>query len=317
MLKRALIALVAALGLSVAVVVPAAAAKVTCPSGTSYVAGQCVISVDDPGASHPGATEPVGQGPVTCTYLGVTIPCSGTMGYWNASSRCYVQAIDAPPAADNPVWQGHTDGVIVRCSPPDCVAVPGVAYRGQAWCNDNITVYWAPFVPGVVSPAAVAQSAVSQMGLQAGQIGLAPPVRAGSMGIVGKPVWMWIADPGESTTGPITRSATAGAITVTATAVLSKVVWSMGDGKQVTCEGAKAPGTAWASSFGWSPSPTCGYVYEKSSADQVGLAYTLTSTSYWTVTWSSNDGASGTIPLQFDRSIAESVGEVQVVVIHD
>jgi hypothetical protein len=177
--------------------------------------------------------------------------------------------------------------------------------------------FWAPAAPGQVTPRSVAQQAVASMTFVAGQIGLAPPVRAGSMGIVGEPVWMWIADPGESTTGPITRTATAGAITVTATAVLSKVVWSMGDGKQVTCEGAKAPGTAWASSYGWSPSPTCGYVYEKSSADQKGLAYTLTATSYWTVTWSSNDGASGTIPLQFDRSIAEPVGEVQAVVTHD
>jgi len=54
-------------------------------------------------------------------------------------------------------------------------------------------------------------------------------------------------------------------------------------------------------------------VYGTSSAGQPGLAYTLTATSYWTVTWSGG-GASGTIPLQFSRSIPERVGEIQAIV---
>lgn len=127
------------------------------------------------------------------------------------------------------------------------------------------------------------------------------------------PAWMWIADPGESTTGPITRSATGGGITVTATARLDRVVWSMGDGATVTCTGSAAEGTAYHVSYGTVSSPTCGHTYTTMSDDQPGDAYTVTATSYWTVTWAGG-GASGTIPLTLTRSTQVRIGELQVLI---
>ena len=62
------------------------------------------------------------------------------------------------------------------------------------------------------------------------------PAGAG-VGIVGMPVWMWAKEPDATTVGPVTAAASAGGITVTATASLLKVTWSMGDGTEVVLDG--------------------------------------------------------------------------------
>ena len=141
------------------------------------------------------------------------------------------------------------------------------------------------------------------MGLQAIAIGIVPESAPGRIGIIGLPSWMWAQTPGENTMGPITRSATAGAYSVSATAKVNKVVWNMGNGDSVTCSG---PGTPYADSYGKASSPTCGYTYVRPGA------YTVTATSYWIVTWA-GIGQTGTIPLNFSRSTAITMGEVQVL----
>ena len=57
------------------------------------------------------------------------------------------------------------------------------------------------------------------MNLRPISIGIVPEDRPGSVGLVGMPVWLWAASPGPAQSwGPITRSASAGGVTVTATA---------------------------------------------------------------------------------------------------
>jgi len=248
--------------------------------------------------SNPGA----GTATTTCTYMGDVIPCATAMGTWWASKSCYVRLADPQPPYENAVWEGRTDGAIYVCSPP--VALPGTA-TGAFWAASNPV--------GGPSPRALADQAVEAMNLRAGLIGIVPEPGPGKVGIVGMPAWMWIADPGESTVGPITRSASGGGVTVSATARLDRVVWSMGDGATVTCAGPAAVGTRYEDRFGASPSPSCGHTYTRMSDDQPSDAYTVTATSYWTVSWSGG-GASGTIPLDFSRSTQVTVGEIQVLV---
>lgn len=162
----------------------------------------------------------------------------------------------------------------------------------------------APAPPPPPNPAQIAQVAVTQMNLKAIDIGIVPEARPGSRGIIGMPTWMWVADPGESTTGPITRSASVGDYSVTADATLDRIVWAMGDGTTVTCHGR---GTPYADAFGKQPSPTCGHTYVRKGR------YIVTATSYWTVTWA-GVGESGVIPLQFSSSVPVEMGEVQVIV---
>lgn len=141
------------------------------------------------------------------------------------------------------------------------------------------------------------------MGLHAIEIGIVPEPGTNSVGLVGMPTWMWVADPGPSTTGPISRSVTVRGFTVTATAKVKRIVWKMGDGTSVSC----GRGTPYTDAFGAQESPTCGHVYTKQGR------YTVSATSFWEVEWS-GIGEAGTITIDLSESESITVGEAQVIV---
>ncbi|MFG2753934.1 ATP/GTP-binding protein [Streptomyces xanthophaeus] len=171
-----------------------------------------------------------------------------------------------------------------------------------------ISTEWLAQPPAVaVDPAVLAQQAVDSM-LLAGPAIASP--RAEGRYTVGVPMWLWVGQ-SPTTWGPNTASASAGGITVTATAKVSSVVWSMGDGSSVTCSG---PGTPYAASRGMSPSPDCGHLYRTTSAGQAGGTYKGTATSTWSVDWSvTGGGQSGQLTEVRQSAFTVSVGEVQVV----
>ncbi|MCL2849376.1 MAG: hypothetical protein FWE61_04950 [Micrococcales bacterium] len=152
------------------------------------------------------------------------------------------------------------------------------------------------------------------MSLQAPAIGMTGGTPPSQMQYVGMYAWMWAADPGDSTTGPITREASDGGTTVSATAVLDKTVWAMGDGVSVTCSGANAAGTPFEARYAGLPSPTCGYVYTRTSAKMPHEEFTVTVTAHWTVRWSGG-GQSGVIMVQVDRATQKRVGEIQGILV--
>lgn len=296
---RRLIALAAALLIaSVAVAGPAAADPPVCHGGG--LSGGCDIEVDPPGDA---GTEPVGNavgggGAVQkCTYQGREVSCVTSAGAWNGSGWC--KAADPQPSQDDPVWQGNTDGVIVVCTGVKVVDATGIAEP-----SETAITFWAPTLPGA-GPSAreLADRAVASMGLHAIEIGIVPENVPGSVGIVGMPTWMWAANPGESTVGPITRTAAAGGNAVTATARIERIVWTMGDGATIACAG---PGTPYADSYGKASSPDCGHTYVKQGR------YAVSATSVWTVEWAGM-GETGKIPLDFTDSVTITMGEAQVI----
>ncbi|MFE3998032.1 hypothetical protein ACFX43_04430 [Nocardioides sp. YIM B13467] len=174
---------------------------------------------------------------------------------------------------------------------------------------------WSPTPPPGAEagppPREVAQMAVEQMNLSAIDIGITPRPEPDSVGLVGMPVWMWAKAPDSRTYGPTTASASAGGITVTATARVHEIAWDMGDGTTVECRTA---GTPYEASFGKKASPDCGHVYRLSSAREPGGNYTVTATSAWVITWE-GAGQTGTIRLNgLSRSVEIAVGEAQVLV---
>lgn len=305
MLRRA-----AALGLcllfAAMTAAPALAEPIVCPPGTvpDPNGGQCVITVLVPGTGGGNGgngagdpAEPAAQRTCTFTLLGTSreMPCSSDDGWWSQSQQAYCEAASPQPPLSDSVWGGRTEGQIYECTRP------GAAFGVVA----PVFLIWLAQPPAGAppDPRVLAQQAIATMNLKAVSIGIVPEPAPGRVGLVGMPVWMWDTNPGPTTWGPITKTASAGGYTVTATAKTTKVVWSMGDGEVVVC---RTPGTPYEDSYGRQDSPDCGYTYTRQGVYQVWAR------SYWSVQWSGL-GQSGSIPLQFANSVRITVGEAQVL----
>ncbi len=227
-----------------------------------------------------------------CTYLGDKVDCTSSFGPWSQADHCWLQRMSPQPAPDDPLWAGHTDGAIYWCQPPP---MPGSIGGGHA--------FWAPApgatgAPMLVDPVTLAEQAIDSMNLRAVGAGITPPEGADTYTLLGIPTWMWVGDPTPRTWGPIRRSASAGAVTVSADAKVTKVVWDMGDGTNVSC----GKGTAYDQAYNAGPSPNCGHRYEAPGK------YQVTATSYWEVDWS-GAGQSGTITFTLSRDASVWVRE--------
>ena len=312
MLRRLALRLAALLLLSACSVVTGAQTAsadlpVQCSRGSSYNprTGKCVIAVTPhpPERTNPGARMQSASQPVTSnaeqkcvsSYSGKEVPCREGGSWWSNDRDCYVSLADPQPANSDPQWEGHRTGAIYECYSPALVGT-------------RMYTFWSAISPAgpaaPLDPRVLALQAIATMRLRAVGIGIVPEARAGSIGIVGLPTWMWVANPGQHTWGPITRTASSAGYSVTATAKVQRVVWAMGDGNTVTCT---QRGTPYADSFGKRSSPDCGHTYTRQGT------YTVRATSYWLVTWA-GIGQSGTIPLDFTRTAVITMGEAQVLI---
>ncbi len=279
-----------------------ASSPVSCGPGQVYVPTlrKCIVVVKAPGGGGGGGGgggSPVGGGgggkPEQCVYV-KKVPCKSKNGYWSNAKLCYV----GPPAEkhpkSDPIWEGHTTGAIYGCYNP---FVGGNRYYA----------FWAAGPPAAPipppDPRVLAQQAIAAMNLQAIEIGIVPEPRAGRVGVIGLPTWMWAENPAANTMGPISRTASLRGYSVTATAKVSHVVWKMGDGTTIRCSGA---GTPYQDKFGTRSSPTCGHTYTRQGR------YAVTATSHWVVNWS-GIGESGSIPLSLSRTANITMGEAQVI----
>ena len=258
------------------------------------------VEVAGQAADTTPVSQPAGGKDPICKYDGDKVPCTSDDGVWDGS--CYMQAADPQPPKTAAVWQGNKDGLIVTCTPPCEEAFHPGGPMGVSVCAVSIT-RWIPSLPGAPDPAILAQRAVDQMQLRGIDVGIVPEEGPDRVGILGMPQWMWVNQPGPKTFGPITREASAGGATVTATAKVDKVVWDMGDGTTVTCVGS---GTPYEDRFDTMESPDCGHRYTKQGK------YEVTATSYWTVQWE-GIGQTGTIPLDFATTANIVMGEAQVI----
>ncbi|MEV0893001.1 hypothetical protein [Promicromonospora sp. NPDC050262] len=151
-----------------------------------------------------------------------------------------------------------------------------------------------------------------------GQIGSTPPASiqdGSSVGAVGLPIWLWIANRAENTIGPITRTASDGGLTVSATGTLNRVEWTLTDANGTTigaiaCDGANAAGTPYDGRNSAEPSPTCGFGADLNSTPG---SLTLTGTAYWSVQWQGgNQSGQIDVPPQSNTTQIR-IGELQAI----
>jgi hypothetical protein len=264
------------------------------PKGGGIECGlyDCEVEVDVPGQTGGQAGGSGG---------GSTDGGSGSSDSGDSTDKtvCTYKLADPQPPAGSLDWEGHEpgDGAVYEQT---CGwgGVDGDTIVRMVWLAD-------PPPQETVDPAVLAQRAVDSMTLLGPDI--ASPRAAGKY-TVGVPMWMWV-NQSATTYGPNTASASAGGITVTATAKVSKIVWKMGDGSSVTCNG---PGTPYQASEGMAQSPTCGHVYSKTSAGAKSGRFPVTATSTWTIDWQGG-GQAGQLTEIRQTNVQVAIGELQVV----
>jgi hypothetical protein len=265
--------------------------------------GTCLVEL--PTSPARPEIRPIGAGAAepgfACSRSGQPIACSDpALGQWSSSNGCYLRRADPQPPPSSPLWQGrYPDGAIYDCIDPE-----SGPYSGGAR-------FWLPTgAESGMTPEQAAQALVRRMDLRAADIGIVPEDRPGSVGAVGAPVYMWTtASP--QTFGPQTLIGSAGGITITATARVDRVVWSMGDGATVICRTA---GTPYEDRYGFKASPDCGHRYSRSSIGLPGDAFPIVATSFWVIDWTGPGGSSGRINLDLTSRTQIQVGELQALV---
>ena len=210
------------------------------------------------GSSDPTPT----TDPITCTLIPVNLPQfqqalgigGPEPGYW-AIDEC-----TGPngPIPHPPVW--------IVIAQPGTPATPGGA------------AVTAP------PPVVVAQQAEKQLDLPSITIDMAPP--PASPQLVNVSTWLWLDPTGWK---PYTATAAIDGVAATAIATPEKVVWNMGDGNTITCDG---PGTPYELS---EPNATshCTYTWTASSDAEPGGTYDVSATTVWQVTWTVAGAAGG------------------------
>ncbi|HWV76783.1 MAG TPA: hypothetical protein VN027_05675 [Isoptericola sp.] len=286
--------------------------------GTIGAGGECNGGGgEDTGGGNGGGGGGGGGG--VCMYGSHVVPCVKDGGYYNSERGCYASLVDPQPPKDDKVWQDNEDGYIIVCVPPseECLA----DVDGSTYLCAPFTIWQAdpPALEVGPDPAELAERAYARMQLRMGEIGSTPPsteVDGNSIGLVGMPVWLWVADPAPNTTGPISESETDGGLTVTVDARLDRIVWTLTDDDggvyaTTTCAGSSAPFTEWTGHGDARPSPTCGF---DAAENRRSGNITVTATAYWTAEWAGG-GQNGTIdvpPLAQEATL--TIGEAQVLV---
>lgn len=229
-----------------------------------------------------------------CMWDDEVVPCKSDQGRWYSPHRCYISPVSPLPPFGDPSWNGHTDGTLYYC-------------RISGLDVGTPLIIWLPNETPPPDPEELARRAVAQMQLKPITIGIVPNDDPDSVGLVGMPVWLWAEDPGDQTIGPISRSVSEGGYTVTATAKVERVRWSMGDGGVKTCTG---PGTPYKLKYGITESPTCGYRFEKQGE------FTVAARSDWLVRWS-GIGESGTFRIYLTQNTRVVIGELDVLTVSE
>jgi hypothetical protein len=237
-----------------------------------------------------------------CQHHGASQACTSDLGNWSNSQQCYMTREDPQPPFSDPRWQGHKDGSIWAC----------LLQQGYDQGQHLVTKWiWLPGKPDtvVVDPVTLAYQAIAEMQLAPPLVKSAPGV--GQVGLVNMPVWLWVGKT-ENTWGPIVRSASVPGLSVTATARVKAVNWSLGDGNTIRCEGA---GTPYDKSMGVKDSPDCGHRYKKTSRELPKCVYPVTATALWDITWQSTLGDTGQISMTQQAATELRIAEAVPVLV--
>lgn len=176
----------------------------------------------------------------------------------------------------------------------------------QRQAANGVTAIDAAVIPegGLVDPEALALQALESVSVPEPVIATSPP--AGDL-VVHVPTWLWLSD---GWWDAYTATASAGRVSSTVTVEPTTAVWATGDGATTTCDG---PGVAWERGLAESATD-CSHTYTSPSEGAEGGTFSLSVEVELTVSWSSNSGAGGELPVMTATGAqAVRVGEIQAI----
>lgn len=287
--------------------------------------GQCKTVIEDEGESGDGNTgEPAANlkpGPSACVLDGHKVPCKTDLGVWMPSKGCYIKLDDeqdAPPAGQTALdgaWYVTTCVAVME----ECSGAMSLYRDVERLDEENMLCAfglssggWRNTPPpgiNTLTPGQAARILIDSFQLEGPAFTTSAAGR--DSGAVGLPVWLWVPEDKREPLnwGPYSKSSTLGGVTVTAEARITSVVYRMGDGGEVTCNG---PGTPYTTATTRDESPDCGYTYTQMSPSEGDEPYEVEALARWTVSWS-GAGQSGEIVTYAESTAPAHIGEIQVV----
>ena len=269
----------------------------TGPTGSDPKDAHTDLASDEPDST----SEPGGQGgPSVCTWY--TLDDRAGSARW----------------AGHDPSQGHLEGLRCGATTDDGSGMGSNLLDSRFVANAAANQVPAQ-PPPPPDPAVLAQQAIGQLKVPPPAIGAGPERDKLAVNLW---TWLWVNDPGAMTN----TVATAG-VSVTATATLASVTWSLGEPPDtgngyepgapvsITCQGT---GTAPAADYDWKAQPPCGYMFRwRSLKERTGGTgkWPITATSNWNVTWQSNTGVTGTTTLAGTSNDAFDIGEYRIVLV--
>ncbi|PFG17347.1 hypothetical protein ATK74_1914 [Propionicimonas paludicola] len=208
------------------------------------------------------------------------------------------------PSKPNPPVEHHPPA---DSNPEDSLEGLDPALRAQIQqcLRDNPSDLCYEGLVSSVDVSAVAREVVARLHLPdpTPRFGPDPDANEWHMLAVGYPLWLW-------TSGPtrLTTTATRYGLSFTLTATWQDTRFEFGDGHSLTCRStspypaATKPGT---------PSPTCGYTYQKVSP---AAGYTVRAHTNWRVDWAAA-GQSGSLDTTYTGSRTVQVGELSALIV--
>ncbi len=248
----------------------------------------CTVQADTGGSAGGGGSSGGGSGGDSGGGSTTPDPCK------------YDAVVPTPPAGD-PRWgsDDSTKGVLYVMSCPDAINL-GTQNLVYTFVRYVYTPKGTAPQAVVPDPVVVAQQAISALNIPVPSVGVGPDAAK-----IAANYWtyLWVNNAQQKT-----ATATAGPVTVTATASLTSVLYSMGEpvsaadlstpSASFTCQGAGAdPGLA-ADVTVIPPAGSCAYMFHvRSTAARTNGSgsWPVTATATWTVVWTSNIGVGGTV----------------------
>lgn len=267
--------------------------------------GHVTANISCPGSSAAARTASSSSTPECRDSDGKKVPCTKGDRAWNQNRHSYCRSTYFPLKHDST----SPTGLILESCDNDTIAHPFSLHP--------------VYTPRTSQPETLIRNATTTLNLQPPTIGIGAYTYPGEeqWGLtwwIGAPMWLWIDTLDTTEWGTHHLTLTEGDTTINATITATHVTYTTGDNTPPTiCHGPGTPRPWKPSDLLNRPSPShCEHTYlTLNEQGNPNSRYTITATTTWTITWTTNYHETGTFTLDIPSTNNPTVhiGEIRVL----